>query len=331
MAKNSEAQTSHFEIRPLSASDLEAVIAIDMSYTDGSRRGFFVSRLAAALNKPEDFVYVGSCDGHRLCGYAMARIVEGAFGKPGGRAALDAIGVDPKYRNKGIGHQLLDAAQEILRHKKVHELSSQINWSNHGLISFFGEAGFALSPRLVLSRSTDKLPEEAAFETETPLEIDHSSPDSDAPSALSRDRVPVRSMNEADIRGIISIDRKNTGVDRTSYYQRKQQEILRQSGVRISLIAEKDGYPAGFIMARIDFGEFGRTSAEAVMDAIAVDPGYHGQGIGQALMSQLLVNLSGLQADSIRTELDWNDVGLIAYLDEMGFNPAQYVVLTQKL
>lgn len=331
MTAKADTQTSPYETRPLNADDLEAVIAIDRSHSNESRRGFFESRLAAALHKPEDFVYVGCCAGNRLVGYVMARIVEGAFGKPGGRAALDAIGVDPEYRSKGIGHQLLDAAIKILRHKKVHELASQVNWSNHGLIGFFGEAGFELSPRTVLSRSTEKLPEEAAFEAEAPLEIDYSSPDSDAASALSRDSVPVRSMGESDIKSIIAIDRKNTGKDRSSYYLRKQTEIMQAAGARISLVAEKGGFPAGFIMARIDFGEFGRTSAEAVMDAIAVDPGYRGQGIGHALMSQLLVNLSGLQAGSIRTEIDWNDTALISYLGGMGFEPTQYVVLSLKL
>jgi ribosomal protein S18 acetylase RimI-like enzyme len=67
------------------------------------------------------------------------------------------------------------------------------------------------------------------------------------------------------------------------------------------------------------------------MDTFGVDPGYRGRGVGQALMSQLVANLATLQVDHIRTELDWNDVGLINYLDKLGFAPAQRVVLSRNL
>ena len=101
--------------------------------------------------------------------------------------------------------------------------------------------------------------------------------------------------------------------------------------MRVSLLAELDGTPVGFIMARVDFGEYGRTGAEAVVDAIGVDQGYRRRGVGQALMTQLIVNLSALQVDQVRTEIDWNDIGLISYLDGLGFRPAQRIALTHDL
>ncbi len=164
-----------------------------------------------------------------------------------------------------------------------------------------------------------------------PAERDYSSPDGDDFEALSRDRVPVRSMNEADLDALIRIDRRSTGLDRSSYCRRKQREAMHASGVRVSLVAELDGYPVGFIMARVDFGEFGRTDPEAVMDTIGVDPGYRGRGVGQALISQLIANLATLRIDRIRTELDWNDVELLSFLDTAGFAPAQRVVLRRDL
>lgn len=164
-----------------------------------------------------------------------------------------------------------------------------------------------------------------------PSEVDFSSPDSDDFEALSRDRVPVRSMTDADLDAIVAIDRRATGENRSAYYRRRQREALHESGVRVSLVAEQDGHPVGFIMARVDFGEFGHTGPEAVMDTIGVDPGYRGRGVGHALMSQLMANLAILRVDHVRTELDWNDVDLIRYLDELGFEPAQRVVLSRNL
>ena len=113
--------------------------------------------------------------------------------------------------------------------------------------------------------------------------------------------------------------------------QIRLRENLHQSGVQASLVAEQDGYPVGFIMARVDFGEFGRTSAEAVMDALGVDPGYVGQGIGKALMAKLMANLGALEVETVRTQTDWDDTGLIGYFSTTGFSPAQRIVLGKTL
>jgi len=140
---------------------------------------------------------------------------------------------------------------------------------------------------------------------------------------LARDRIPVRSMLESDLRPIVAIDRRITGRDRSAYLERKLKEALHESDVRVSLVAERDGGPAGFIMARVDFGEFGRVEPTAVLDTIGVDPDYRDLGVGRALLSQLLINLSTLRVEYIRTELDWRERDLLGFLDHCGFSPAQ--------
>jgi len=93
--------------------------------------------------------------------------------------------------------------------------------------------------------------------------------------------------------------------------------------VRVSLLAERDGLPVGFIMARVDLGEFGRFEPTAVLDTIGVDPDSRGQGVGRALLSQLLVNLGTLRIERVRTEIDWRDRELLGFLDHCGFLPSQ--------
>jgi ribosomal protein S18 acetylase RimI-like enzyme len=129
---------------------------------------------------------------------------------------------------------------------------------------------------------------------------------------LARDLIPVRSMVEGDLRALIAIDRRITGRD------------LRQSDVRISLVAELDGRPVGFIMARVDLGEFGRTDSAAIMDTIGVDPDYGNRGVGRALLTQLLVNLMTLRVDKVLTEVDWSARELLGFLDRCGFHPSHY-------
>ena len=80
-------------------------------------------------------------------------------------------------------------------------------------------------------------------------------------------------------------------------------------------------------MARVDLGEFGRVEPTAVMDAIGVDPDYRDRGIGNALLSQLIVNLRTLRVEFIRTEVDWRDQALLSYLERFDFAPSQQLCL----
>jgi len=334
MADTQTKQAATLVAKPLTATDLEAVIALDCLNSPQSRRGFFESRLKAAIDSPKDYVYVGIYDRETLVGFAMARLVHGEFGQPNARASLDAIGVTRGVQNHGAGHQLLKAVKDILIGKGVGALETQVDWADRTLLGFLGNTGFQLAPRIILGRQTDEIAPvlaDLAQQNSNSQEVDHSSPESDDFTALSRDRIPVRSMTEADLAAIIRIDRKHSGKERSVYYRRKLDQALFGSGVRLSLVAEVDGLPVGFIMARVDYGEFGHTMAEAVMYAFAVDPGFQGQRIGRTLMSQLVANLAILRVEQLRTEVAWNDVDLIAFFSASGFTPVQRVCLNCSL
>ncbi len=166
--------------------------------------------------------------------------------------------------------------------------------------------------------------------SETPMDADipdFSDPSGDEIGALSRDKVHIRSMADNDLDAIVRIDRKLTGRDRRAYFEDKLAEILRDGGVRVSLVAENDGLVTGFIMARVDYGEYGRMDPVAVMDTIGVNPDFNRRGIANALMSQLTLNLSGLQVSTVRTSIDWGDFVLGYFLQKSGFKPAQQLSL----
>ncbi len=147
----------------------------------------------------------------------------------------------------------------------------------------------------------------------------------------ARDLMPVRSLKAEDLAAIVRIDRKITGRERTSYYERKMKEVLEESGVRVSVAGEIDGFVAGFIMARVDFGEFGRAEPIAVIDVIGIDPGYRGQGVGSALISQLMTNLDVLMIETVRSTVYWNDYDVLAFLGSKGFVPCQRIGFTRKI
>lgn len=164
-----------------------------------------------------------------------------------------------------------------------------------------------------------------------PAEIDYSDPSADDFEALSRDKVPVRSMRADDLDAIIAIDRHCTGRNRRAFCEKKLAESLDESGVRVSLVAEIDGRPAGYLMARVDYGEFGQTEPEAVIDAIGVDPANAHQQVGTAMMSQLMANLAALQVERVRTEVVWDHYALNGFLSKCGFKPAQRLAFRRSL
>jgi ribosomal protein S18 acetylase RimI-like enzyme len=96
-------------------------------------------------------------------------------------------------------------------------------------------------------------------------------------------------------------------------------------------VAELDSVPVGFVMARVDLGEFGRVETTAVIDTIGVDPNYQNRGVGRALISQLLTNLGTLRVEKVRTEVDWQDHDLLAYLDRSRFIPSQQLCFERPL
>ncbi len=163
------------------------------------------------------------------------------------------------------------------------------------------------------------------------VEIDYSDPSSDDFEALSRDRVPVRSLKESDIDAIVKIDRRVTGRDHRPYFERMFKQVFGRSGVRVSVVAELDDRVVGYIMSRVDYGEFGRTEPIAAMDTIAVDPDFAHQEVATALMQQMFANLSVLRVENVRTVVAWNNFDVLRFLAHCGFTPAQRLSFRKKI
>jgi ribosomal protein S18 acetylase RimI-like enzyme len=150
-------------------------------------------------------------------------------------------------------------------------------------------------------------------------ELDYSAPSGDDFESLARDRIPIRSMIAEDLAAIVGIDKQITGRGRQAYYKRKLAEAMEESAVRVSLVAEIDHKVAGFVMARVDFGEFG------------IDPSCGHKRVATALLSQLVTNLAGLRVERLRTEVGWNHFGLLSFLDRMGFRPHTRLALRRAI
>lgn len=296
-------------LRPLRPTDAEAVVKIDRARAGRSRTEFYAKRFRTLVEEPESVVAVAAERGRELVGFAFARVLDGEFGGAAPVGALDAIGVAAEQEREGVATALLGGLEVALAGRGARELRTQVDWTEHGMAAFFSASGFRLAPRLVLERSLER-----------PADDD-----------FTWEELPVRSMAEQDLPGIVRLDRKITGRDRTAYLRRKAGEVLRESAVRVSLVAEVDGGLAGFLMARVDFGEFGRTEPTAILDTIGVDPAHARRHVGRALLEQLLLNVRGLRAERVLTEVEWDHHALVAFLGRTGFVHAQRLAFEKAL
>ncbi len=141
------------------------------------------------------------------------------------------------------------------------------------------------------------------------------------------ERIKVRNLVAGDLEAVIALDARNTGRRREEYFKIKLEQNLSETGIKVSLAAEITGLFCGFLLARVYYGEFGRMEPTAVLDTIGVHPDFRKQGVGAALLRQLRTNLTGLGVSSLQTEVDWDDLDLIAFFHRIGFRPAQRLAL----
>jgi ribosomal protein S18 acetylase RimI-like enzyme len=308
-----EAAMPDIILRSLYPEDINRVIEIENSLTGASRRVFLEKRLAAATAMPDSFITSAALDGKKLAGYGIARILEGEFGASSVIVVLDTVGVDREYQGRGIGTMIMSGIERRMKRKEISTLYTQIIWSDHSIIKFFASAGFTLATGQIIERNTSPL---AAAESE---------------ESISGPQIRVRPLKGEDIRIIDRIDARLTGLDRSAYFSSKFMEMLDESGTRVSMVAEIDGTVCGFIMARVDFGEFGKVTKSAVIDTIGVSPDHSGAGVGHALLSQLLQDLSALQVESVRTKVEYENSGLRNFLSKRGFCPSQRLLLVKHL
>jgi predicted N-acetyltransferase YhbS len=324
--------------RPLAPGDLDAVVAIDATLTGRTRRAYFERRLAAALRQPKLHVQFAAETGGKLVGYALARVLEGEFGRTRPGLRLEVISVARGAQGRGIGWALHAALEEIARKRGLAELRTAAPWRDAAMLSFLAATGYALSGALVLDSTLKDNPLLARPESvESPSRDKPGDPnDWSAPQAndfeqLARDVADVRLLTAKDIEDVVRIDRHVTGRDRRAFVQHALDEALRETGVRISLAARIDGIMAGYVMARADLGDFGRTEPVAVIDTLGVAPEYAHRGVGHALMQQLFLNLDALRIERVETVVAVQALPLLGFFLDTGFAPAQRLAFVKRL
>jgi ribosomal protein S18 acetylase RimI-like enzyme len=142
-------------IRPASAADLDAIIALDAEVTGLEKQEYWRDQLARCIKRrgaPSFFLVATSSDpGAALLGFVLGEVRAWEFGsEPCGW--VYAIAVNPRARQSGLGAALLDAIILQFRDCGVAKVRTMVARDDRLLLLFFRAAGMSTGPYLELAK-----------------------------------------------------------------------------------------------------------------------------------------------------------------------------------
>ena len=145
---------STIKIRLMKTDDFDAVVGIDERVLKAPRPEYYEKKFDKLFNS-KDFLptsLVAEEDG-TVVGFVMGGLYMGEYGIFQEEATLDTIGVDPDYRNRGIGKQLIDEFLDHLKRLGVQKIHTLVDWNDTKLIHFFSANDFSPSKSINLERN----------------------------------------------------------------------------------------------------------------------------------------------------------------------------------
>jgi len=141
-------------IRLMKPEDYNAVLEIDRKALKVSRPEYYTFKFER-LVQSKDYVpisLVAEEDG-KVVGFIMGELYRGEYGIDEEKASLHTIGVDPGYRRRGVGNQLMTEFMDHLKSLGVQKLNTLVSWDDPDLIRFFSANQFRPSKIINLDRS----------------------------------------------------------------------------------------------------------------------------------------------------------------------------------
>lgn len=139
--------------------------------------------------------------------------------------------------------------------------------------------------------------------------------------------IAVRPLTREDLDAVVAIDSAIEGRSRRAYMERRLSAALRTPKLHAQFAAIDAGGLAGYILARVLRGEFGRDVPGLRLEIVGVrrDAQHHGTG------TQLLDALVGWGGRhgirELRTQAAWNNHAMLRWIDAMRFTLAPNHVL----
>jgi len=145
--------------------------------------------------------------------------------------------------------------------------------------------------------------------------------------AAAEATIAVRALAREDLDAVVAIDAAIEGRPRRTYVERRLAAALRAPKLHAQFAAMDATGLAGYILARVLEGEFGRTEPGLRLEIVGVRRELQNQGIGTRLFEALAAWARRHGIRDLRTQAAWNDHGMLRWLDAMGFSLAPNHVL----
>jgi len=145
---------STIKIRLMKAGDFDAVVRIDEKVRKVSRTEYYQLKFERLVQSKDNLPVslVAEKEDGTLVGFVMGELYIGQYGISQEKATLDTIVVDPDYRQKGIGEQLINEFIEHLRKLGVQNINTLVDWNDAKMIHFFSSNQFGPSKIINLVR-----------------------------------------------------------------------------------------------------------------------------------------------------------------------------------
>jgi GNAT superfamily N-acetyltransferase len=141
----------------------------------------------------------------------------------------------------------------------------------------------------------------------------------------------IRALTRSDLAAVVAIDAAIEGQPRRAYVERRLAAALREPALHAQFAAvDADGL-AGYILARVLQGEFGRSGPGLRLEMVGLRSGARGQGGGTQLFRALedWARRHGIQ--SVHTGATWRDAAMLQWLEALRFSLAPSYVLEAAL
>jgi ribosomal protein S18 acetylase RimI-like enzyme len=146
---------STIKIRLMKADDFDAVVAIDEKILKTAHADYYAMKFEK-LFKSKDYLpasLVAEKEDGTVVGFVVGEIFMGEYGIYQEEATLVTIGVDPDFRQKGVGKQLINEFMEHLKTLGVKKMYTLVGLEDAKLMHFFSANHFVPSKTINLERS----------------------------------------------------------------------------------------------------------------------------------------------------------------------------------
>ena len=128
-------------VRPADEMDISAIVGIDEKIGGHYRPEVWERRIGYYLRRDPEASVVAEADG-RVVGFMLGEVRSGEFGIEETTGWVEHLGVDPGFRGKAVGRQMLDAMLEHFRRRGARSVQTLVDEEMGEILSFFSALGF---------------------------------------------------------------------------------------------------------------------------------------------------------------------------------------------